>query len=124
MLAASDAAIVKHGTGTLEAALLGCPMVAAARVSPITAALARHLVSVPSLVLPNLLVGRLVVPELYQGAADPARVADAVLPLLAGPARDAQLAAFADVAEALGEGGAAQRVASMAREMVVARAAH
>jgi lipid-A-disaccharide synthase len=67
--------------------------------------------------MPNLIAGRAVVPELLQEDADPARIAEALLALLAGPAREGPLAALAEVRAALGGGGAAARAAAIAEEM-------
>ena len=118
VLAAADVALVKPGTSTLEAALLGVPLVVAARAHPLTAALARRLVRVDSLTLPNLIAGAPIVPELLQEAATPDAVASAVTSLLAGPARDTQLTALEGVRRALGSGGAARRAAAVASELL------
>jgi lipid-A-disaccharide synthase len=67
--------------------------------------------------MPNLIAGRAVVPEFLQEDADPERIAEALLGLLAGPAREAQLAALASLRDALGGGGAAARAARIAEEM-------
>jgi len=48
-LAAFDASVVASGTATIEAALAGAPPVIVYRVSPITAAIGRRLVRVPSI---------------------------------------------------------------------------
>jgi lipid-A-disaccharide synthase len=114
---AADVALAKPGTVTLEVALLGTPLVVTARVNRFTAFLMRRLVRVPSYTMPNLIAGRPVVPELLQEDADPARIADALLALLAGPAREQQLAALASVRDALGGGGAAGRAVAIAEEM-------
>ena len=63
---ASDVVLVASGTATLETALLERPMVIVYRVTPLTYALARRLVSVPFIGMPNLIAGRAVVPELVQ----------------------------------------------------------
>jgi lipid-A-disaccharide synthase len=118
VLVASDVALAKPGTGTLEAALLGCALVVAAKTHPITAAIARRLVRVDSLTLPNLISGERVVPEYLQSEATPARVSAAIAGLLDGPERLAQLAALAGVAERLGGGGAAHKAAKLAEEML------
>lgn len=75
--AGADAAVTASGTATLELAVLGVPMVVIYRVHPITYALARRLVSVPHVALPNLLAGRSVVPE-YLQTLSPAAIARAV----------------------------------------------
>ena len=80
--AVADAALSKSGTTTLEAALAGAPQVIAYQVHPLTYVLARHLAKVPWIGLVNLVAGRLVAPEFVQGAATPAALAAALLPLL------------------------------------------
>src|SRR5262249_43331071 len=117
-LRAADAALLKPGTSTLEAALLDCPMVVAARTNRLTAWLLERLVRVDTLTMPHLIAGEAIGPEVLQGAARPAAGADAVLALLDGPARDAQRARLAVVRRALAKGGAAVRAAEIAVEMM------
>ncbi len=89
------AALAASGTVTLELALSGVPMVVAYRVSPFETWL-RYVVKVPSIVLPNLILGDNAIPEYIQEASTAEALADALLPLLGNtPARAAQLAAFA-----------------------------
>jgi lipid-A-disaccharide synthase len=121
-LTASDVAIVKPGTATLEAALLGCPMVIAFRGHPVSMALARRLLSTDVVGMPNLIAAEKIVPEFIQGDADPQRIASAALELLGGPARERQKNALAAVRDQLGGGrGAARRAAEIAKELLVAR---
>jgi lipid-A-disaccharide synthase len=115
---AADVALTKPGTVTLEVALLGTPQVVTTRVNRFTAWLIRRVVRVPSYTMPNLVAGRTIVPELLQEDADPQRVAEALHGLLAGPAREHQLAALAGVRDALGGGGAAARAAAIVEEML------
>ncbi len=65
-LAEAAAAVTISGTSTLELALAGVPMAVAYRTSAISAALARRLIRVPHVALPNLVMGRAIVPELLQ----------------------------------------------------------
>ena len=60
------ASIVASGTATVEAALIGNPFVVVYRVSPITYAIAKRVVTVPHVAMANLIAGRRVVPELIQ----------------------------------------------------------
>jgi lipid-A-disaccharide synthase len=115
---AADVALAKPGTVTLEVALLGTPQVVTTRINRFTAWLMRRIVRVPSYAMPNLIAGRTVVPELLQEDAEPERVAEALHRLLAGPERERQLEALAGVREALGGGGAAERAATIAEEML------
>jgi len=119
---AADVALAKPGTVTLEIALLGTPQVVTTRVNALTAFLIRRLVRVSSYTMPNLVAGRAVVPEFLQEDADPERIAEALLGLLSGPAREAQLSAFASLRQALGGGGAAARAAAIAQEMTLGAA--
>jgi lipid-A-disaccharide synthase len=93
------AALAASGTVTLELALAGVPMVVAYRVSPFETWL-RFVVNVPSIVLPNLILGENAIPEFIQDASTPQALAAALIPLLGDtPARAAQLAAFARLDE-------------------------
>lgn len=121
LMRAADVALLKPGTSTLEATLLGCPFVVAARTNGLTAWLLRRLVKVDTLTMPNLIAGETIVPEFLQEDAEPERVADAVVALLDGPAREDQLARLAGVRAALSQGGAAKRAAELASEMLGGR---
>ena len=56
-LAAADCAIVASGTATVEAALLGTPMVVVYRVAPLTAFILRRMVHTPFFSMVNLVAG-------------------------------------------------------------------
>jgi len=112
VVGASDAAIVKSGTSTLETAIMLRPMIVVYRLSWVTYALARVLVRIAHFALVNILAGRSVVPELLQGEASHARMAAEIEKLLGDRgARDAQLAGLREVRDSLGEPGAPRRVA-------------
>jgi lipid-A-disaccharide synthase len=81
-MAASDAVLATSGTATLEAALLKRPMVIAYKLSPLTYHLVRRMVYLPYVGLPNILAGRLVVPEFLQNDAIPENLARALLDFL------------------------------------------
>lgn len=119
--AASDAALCKSGTTTLEAALHGVPQVIAYRMNAVSFRIASVLVRTRWVGLVNLIAGREVVPEFLQGAARPAALAEAVLPLLDDtPQRRLQLAGIEEVRRRLGPPGAAARAAAIARSLLAA----
>lgn len=112
VMAAADTLLIASGTATLEAALLGAPMVICYRVSRLTELLARALTRVRWIGLPNLVSGRAVVPELIQGEVTGARLAEEAARLLEDPvAATAQRAAFKDLRARLGEPGVGRRAA-------------
>lgn len=95
---AARVALAASGTVSLELALAQVPMVIAYRGAALEAAIARRLVLVPSVVLPNLIVEAKPVPEFLQEACTPDALAQAVLALVPdGASRSAQLNAFAEV---------------------------
>lgn len=110
VLSVANVAVVASGTATVEAALLGTPMVVVYRLSALTYHLGRRFVKVPHVAMANLIAQKSIVPELIQADFTPERVADAVLPLL-GPAGDAMRAALAEVRLRLGAPGASGRAA-------------
>jgi lipid-A-disaccharide synthase len=112
VMAAADTLLIASGTATLEAALLGAPMVICYRVSRLTELLARALTRVRWIGLPNLVSGRAVVPELIQGEVTGARLAREAARLLEDPvAATAQRAAFKELRARLGEAGVGRRAA-------------
>ena len=115
-LGAADLAIVSSGTATVEAALLGKPMIVIYRLSPMTARLAKPLVRTKFFSMVNLIAGRAVVPELIQDAFTAERVvAEAKSLLSASNESNEKLAemrrGLAEVTRLLGSPGAVERAA-------------
>nr|MCU0635495.1 hypothetical protein [Gemmatimonadaceae bacterium] len=119
VLRAATASLCKSGTNTLEAAVAGCPHILAYRAAPLSYAIARRVVRVPHIGLVNLVAGREISREFIQDAVVPARMVEALLPLLdAGSAtRDEAVVALDAVRAALGQPGASGRVAAMAHAL-------
>jgi lipid-A-disaccharide synthase len=119
IIAASELALVASGTATLETALLGCPMVIAYRMSPLTYAMARVLVrGVEFIGMPNILAGRRIVPELIQSQVTARNLIRAAEPMLSDSLHREIAAALSALRERLGTPGAAGRVAEIALEMM------
>jgi lipid-A-disaccharide synthase len=93
------AALAASGTVTLELALAGVPMVGAYKVSLIEEQL-KHLIKVPSILLPNLILGVRAIPEKLQRDCAPAALGAALADVLRdGPEREAQIEALARLDE-------------------------
>ena len=118
VVAAADAAVVASGTATLESALLGCPMVIVYRMAWLTHWLARRLVHLQWIGMPNIILDREVFPELIQHEVTPEAVATAVRSVASQ--RESMVAALATLRARLGEPGAADRAAALALTLVPA----
>lgn len=120
LLSAADAALVKSGTTTLEAALAGTPMVVAYRVHPLSWAVFQRVRTVRWVSLVNLVADREVVPELLQDRASSQALADQLRPLLdpTDPRTVAQRQGLSQVRDRLGQPGASARVVALAGELL------
>ncbi len=119
----SRAAIVASGTATVEAALIGNPFIVVYRVSPITYAIAKRVVSVPHVAMANLIAGKRVVPELIQHDFTASNIVRELQPLLPdGPPRQSMMQELQHVRASLvlpGESRSAiDRVADIALRMM------
>jgi lipid-A-disaccharide synthase len=119
LVAAADAAAVTSGTATVETALLGCPMAVVYRMSPLSYAIARRLVRVPFIAMPNIILSERVVPELIQDAATPETLATELGRFLGdGALRAATRARLGEIRRRLAVPGAVGRAADLALEMI------
>jgi lipid-A-disaccharide synthase len=115
----SDLLIMASGTATLEAAILGKPMVIIYKVSFISYWIGRALVHVKHIGLVNLVAGKGIAPELVQKDATPERIAKEALRILNDPAlRQEMTESMIEVRKNLGEPGAVQRAARIAHRML------
>ncbi len=118
-LGAADCAIVSSGTATVEAALLGTPMVVVYRVSPVTAMIARKLVNTRLFGMVNLISGTEIVPELIQEKFTSEALERELRGLLDSPeARNAQKEDLAAVRAKLGHGGSIEKAAEIIAGML------
>jgi len=115
----ADACVVCSGTATLETALCGTPLVIVYRTGWLNHAIARRLVRLDRIGLPNIVAGTDVAPELIQQDVTAPRIAAAVAPWLDDPAaRRAQSERLAVVRERLGAPGASARAAALLAGML------
>lgn len=115
-LAASDAAAIASGTATLEAALLGTPMVVVYKESWVNWNTLGRLISVDHYGLVNLIAGERVATELMQDDLNGERLANELLLLLERQRNEAARERLREVTNQLGEGGASQRAADVVLE--------
>jgi lipid-A-disaccharide synthase len=119
LMGAATAGIVASGTATVEAALLGLPMVVVYRLSRLTYALGRPFVRVPHFAMANLIAGRSVVKELIQSDFRPeATAAEALRLIEAGTYREEVTAGLAEVRQRLGGPGASARAAAVVQRLL------
>jgi len=117
LMAAADVVAVTSGTATVECALIGSPMVVMYRMSRLSYQLAKRLVRVPFIAMPNIILGRGVVPELVQSQATPETLSAELRRLLGSPQlRDRMREELHAVRSALVRPGAAARAAALALE--------
>ncbi|MXX10511.1 MAG: lipid-A-disaccharide synthase [Nitrospira sp. SB0667_bin_9] len=117
VMAAADLLLVASGTATLQAALVGTPMILAYRVSWLTCLLARMLITVEYVGLVNLVAGRGVVPELLQSEVTAERLSAEALHLLKDRTRyDQMREALVGIRAELGPSGASLRAAEVVLE--------
>jgi lipid-A-disaccharide synthase len=114
VMAASDLVLVASGTATLQAAVVGTPMVLLYRTTRLTYWLARRLIRVKWIGLVNLVADRTVVTELIQSDATAQRLYDEAVRILDDPAvYDDMKQSLRQVKAALGEPGASMKAAEV-----------
>jgi lipid-A-disaccharide synthase len=117
-MAASTCLISAAGTATVEAAILGVPLVVAHRTSALTFELARRIARVPSSCMVNLIAGAGVVPERIQAHARPAALAALAATFLRDAGARAEIQRrLAEAVALLGGPGASERAAELALEV-------
>jgi lipid-A-disaccharide synthase len=119
ILSICDLALIKSGTATLEAAIMGVPMVVAYRMSPLSFKIAKLVVKVSNASLVNLIAGREIVPELLQNDATPERLVEMASKILDDKFyRNEMINNLEDVRKKLGGRGASEKTARIAMEMI------
>ena len=111
--------IAASGTATLEAAILGKPMVIVYKVSFFSYWIGRALIQVDHIGLVNLVAGREIVPELIQKDVNPERIVEEALRILRDPTLRRRMSeSMAGVRQSLGEPGAAERAAGIVMSLL------
>lgn len=122
VMSAADVIVLASGTATLEAMLLKKPMVVAYRLHWLTWLIARLLVRIPFVSLPNLLAGRRLVPELLQHDATPENLARETANWLNSPETvRATVATFGELHQQLRQDASATGAAAIVRLLAMHR---
>ncbi len=117
-----DAIVTASGTATLEVAMMNVPMVIVYKVSPLTYAIARHMINIPNVGLVNIIAEKQVVPEFIQHQARADKIAAATARFLEEPGHaHAVRKKLAAVREKLGKPGGSKNIAQLAQEMLESR---
>jgi lipid-A-disaccharide synthase len=113
-LRASDTAVIASGTATLEAALIGIPMLIVYKLSTLSFMLAKLLVGLEYVGLPNIVSEKPIVPELIQGSVTPANITVELLWLIEGGATTMEMMEGIErIGDVLGKPGASKLAAEV-----------
>ena len=113
LFSVADLALATSGTVTLEAALCGLGSVIVYKTNSVTYFIAKLVVNIPHIGLPNIVAAKSVLPELIQNDFTPAKVAQEALALLESERNAKMKDDLAYVKERLGKPGAVGRVAEL-----------
>jgi len=112
-IAASDLAVVASGTATLEAAIIGSPLIVVYRASRLNWLIFRPLINTSLVGMPNLIAGKEIAPELLQDDLNGEMLAELIVDFLSDPARlQRSRDDLAEVRKKLGEANASERAAN------------
>ncbi|MCK5897609.1 MAG: lipid-A-disaccharide synthase [Methylococcales bacterium] len=114
-----DAVMTTSGTATLEIALLNIPMVIVYKLSPLTYLLARYLVKIKSIGLPNIIADKPIVKELIQHYASADNISAEILKILKDAVYYKKMQeALKQVKIKLGKGEGSKNMANLVLEML------
>ncbi len=113
VLTKATAALVTSGTATLETALFRVPEIVCYKTSRLSYFLAKQLVKIPYISLVNLIVDKMIVPELIQSDCNPNRIQKELKSILDGRSREVMLKEYDDLIHQLGGGGASKETARL-----------
>ncbi|RLB11899.1 MAG: lipid-A-disaccharide synthase [Deltaproteobacteria bacterium] len=119
ILAISDLAFVTSGTATLETAIMGVPMIVVYKGSPLSFWIAKKLVKVRYVSLVNLIANEKVVPELLQDEFNTENLIKEAVKILEDSVLNQRIRKkLKEIRNRLGEGGASEKAARIAIEML------
>ena len=119
VMRACDLLLAASGTVTLEAAILGTPLIIVYKLSPVSYRIGKLLVRVPYIGLVNLVAGERLAPELIQDEAIPRNIADEAIAILKDRSKQEYIKKrFSDVRKLLGEPGASSKAARLALNFI------
>ncbi|MGW8207377.1 MAG: lipid-A-disaccharide synthase [Syntrophobacteria bacterium] len=119
VIRACEMIVAASGTVTLEAAIIGTPLVVVYKVNPLTYWLGKRLVKVNHVALANIIAGETVAPELIQHEVTPERIARESMKILNDHGRKEWIKRrLQDVREELGTPGASDKAAAIALELM------
>ncbi len=113
LLKKADAALVTSGTATLETALFRVPEIVCYKTSKVSYFLAKQLVKIKYISLVNLIVDKMIVPELIQSECNADRIEIELLKILSGESREKMLSNYDELIDRLGGIGASQKTANL-----------
>lgn len=113
IMSVADIALATSGTVTLEAGLCNLPAVIIYKTAPLTAFIARRLIKIPHVGLPNIVMGEQILPELLQEQATPEAIAQQGIALLEPANLEKAKNALQKMRVKLGSGGAINKVAQL-----------
>jgi len=112
VMQSADLLLVASGTATVEATIMGTPMIVLYRVSPLTYFLGRLLIKVDHIGMVNIIAGKKVAPELSQGDFNPKKLASTVTDMVQDPSTLQKIRQeLVAVRKKIGDPGASARAA-------------
>jgi len=117
-MALSDIIVLASGTATLEAMLLNRPMVVLYKGSFISYYIAKKLIKIKQVSLPNILADKILVPEFIQDAATPENIANSIEDYLLHPEKINDLQAEFTAIHQILRCGAARIAAEAIRDSI------
>ena len=114
-----DVAVSTSGTVTLETALLKIPMVILYKLSPLTYCLAKFLVKIDTIGLPNIIAGKKIIQEFIQREATASKINTEVIKILTDKSyKEMMLEELETVKEKLGKGNGSKNMAELVIDML------